>query len=145
MEEKAAFKNKINVFYVTIPSENEDEHTFVNTINIEETEQIANISFYTSFINIDETSVFAKIRYAMTNNHNNAFSGFTEPFAINKIPNTVFTSFDVAVDFVLQSDTLACFEIQLLKKSANENFEILDSKECYAEIKLIEDVQNGKS
>lgn len=134
MEESVDFKNKINVFYVTIPSDNEDEHVFVNSINIASSKKEANITFYTSFINIDNTDIFGRIRYSLEDIPTSTFSGFTEPFKIEKIPNTTFTSLNITAEFVLEANKLVCFEIQLLKQLANGELEILDSKKCYSEI-----------
>lgn len=140
-KEEISFKNKINVFYVTIPSEHDDEHTFVNTINLKEASKKVNITFYASFINIDDTEIFARIRYAMSNDeYMGPFSGFTESFTVGKVPGTTLTSFNISADFVLQTYKLACFEIQLLKKNPDENFEILDSKKCYAEVNWAEGI-----
>lgn len=141
----AKYKNRINVFYVTIPSEEGDSHTFVTTVNIKKPEKKVQITMYVSLLNIDDSEMFVKLRYSLSGKDEDHFSDFTDPIPIEKVPDTTFTSFNLSAEFLLQIDKIICFEIQLSKKEANGTITTLDSKQCYVNVELKEDDTNAES
>jgi hypothetical protein len=150
----ARYKNRINVFYVSTPPDGDnDSHIFVNTINIKEPKKKVHVSLYTALFNLEESSsLYTRIRYSISNKNEDKYSGFTKPMLVEKVPETLFTSFKITAQFILEIKHLVCFDIQLMRLTEDptditvddKNYKILDSKQCFVDVKLMGDPNNGK-